>query len=412
MAPNLGRTGRATPTLAHAVTGSLAGLLIHQLLTSCAVIRTVTRMLAMIRKEFRELRRDRRTMAMLVVLPIVLLVVFGYAANFEVTEIRTDAYGPSADAVASLLQPPFDAGTVDPAGTKADAEDALQANEADVAIVTGAGEQPQALVNGSSLFTAQAAVAALNQINASGAVPGGGVRVKVLYNPDLTTSWVMVPALVGLILAFIGTIITSLGLVRERQEGTLEQLAVMPLRPWDVIVGKIAPYFVLASVDMVLVTVLGMVLFDVPFNGSVALFALGAVLFLLVVLGIGVLISTASQNQGQAIQTALMLLMPQILLSGMIFPLSAMPWGVRWIGYLLPLTWFIMISQGVMLRAATLSSLWPAFVILAVMAAVVFGAAIVRFRRDLAPSVRDRPADDGDPGADHGAAPSAIGSAP
>ncbi len=364
-------------------------------------------MLAMIRKEFRELRRDRRTMAMLIALPIVLLVVFGYAANFDVTEIRTNLYGEGASVAASVLHAPFTAEVVDPSGGTADAEDALQANDADVAVVTDPGHEPVAYVNGSELFTAQAAVAALNQANASGALPGGGVRVKVLYNPDLETSWVMVPALVGLILAFIGTIITSLGLVRERQEGTLDQLAVMPLRPWDVVVGKIAPYFLLASVDMALVTGLGIVLFGVPFNGR----------FLLVVLGIGVLISTASQNQGQAIQTAMMILMPQILLCGMIFPLSAMPWGVRWIGYLLPLTYFIMISQGVMLRAATLAELWPAFLILAVMAVVVFGAAVLRFRRDLAPShggrrPEDDPGPEGATGPDGGPATRTLGVAP
>ena len=355
-------------------------------------------MLAMIRKEFRELRRDRRTMAMLIALPIVLLVVFGYAANFNVSSIRTNVYGDQADAVASLLQSPFDSETVDPSGTTTDAEDALRDNEADVAIVADSGQQPVAYVDGSELFVAQTAVGALTAANAkidaaagtpdtSGSAQTSGIEVEVLYNPDLETSWVMVPALVGLILAFIGTIITSLGLVRERQEGTLEQLAVMPFRPSDVIAGKITPYFVVASLDMIVVTVLGIVLFGVPFNGNVAVFALGAVIFLLVVLGIGVLISTMSQNQGQAIQMALMLLLPQILLSGMIFPLSSMPWGVRWIGYLLPLTYFISISQGIMLRAAPLSSLWPSFVILGVMAVAVFGAAILRFRRDLAPSV-------------------------
>jgi ABC-2 type transport system permease protein len=354
-------------------------------------------MLAMIRKEFRELRRDRRTMAMLIILPIVLLVIFGYAANFDVSSIRTDLYGNQADALSSLLKPPFAVSEVDPSGTDADAQQVLQDNKADVAIVANQGQQPVAYVNGSELFTAQTAVAALNKANAGASAQGDGIKVDVLFNPDLETSWVMVPALVGLILAFIGTIITSLGLVRERQEGTLDQLAVMPFRPWDVILGKIAPYFVLACVDMVLVTVLGIVLFGVPFNGNVIVFALGAVLFLLVVLGIGVLISTASQNQGQAIQTALMLLMPQILLSGMIFPLSSMPWGVRWIGYLLPLTYFITISQGVMLRGATLASLWPAFVILAVMAVVVFGAAILRFRRDLAPSAARHGGDSAEP---------------
>jgi ABC-2 type transport system permease protein len=119
----------------------------------------------------------------------------------------------------------------------------------------------------------------------------------------------------------------------------------------------------------------------------VVLFGLGAAIFLLVVLGLGVLISTISQTQGQAIQTAMFFVMPQILLSGMIFPLEAMPWGVRWIGYLLPLTYFIDISQGILLRGAGASSLWPSYVVLIVMAVVVLGGAVLRFRRDLAPKL-------------------------
>ena len=195
----------------------------------------------------------------------------------------------------------------------------------------------------------------------------------------------MIPAIIGLILTFIGTIITSIGLVREREAGTLEQLAVMPIRPSSIILGKITPYFILGAVDMIIVTVLGVWLFGVPFNGNVLVFALGAALFLFVVLGIGVFISTISQNSGQAIQTAIFFLMPQILLSGMIFPLEAMAAGVRWIGYLLPLTYFTMISRGVMLRGASITSLWLPFLVLAVMAVLVFSAATLRFRRDLAP---------------------------
>jgi ABC-2 type transport system permease protein len=220
---------------------------------------------------------------------------------------------------------------------------------------------------------------------------GGQVKTDVLYNPELKTSWVMVPALAGLILTFIGVIVTSLGLVRERQEGTLEQLAVMPFRPFDVIAGKIAPYFVFAAVDMILVTVLGIVLFDVPFNGSIAVFALGALLFLLVLLGLGGLISSMSQNAGQAIQLALFVMLPSIMFSGMIFPLAAMPWTIRWIGYILPLTYFINIAQGVMLRAAPFTALWLSFLVLAVYAVVVFTAAVLRLRRDLAPNVKPQP---------------------
>ncbi len=299
----------------------------------------------MILKEFRELRRDRRTLGMLVVMPILLLVVFGYAANFTVTSIRTAVVGPQAEQAAALLPDVFDVIVISTADTQADAESMIQDNEVDVAIVTGDAPPALALVDGSSLFTAQSAVSVLNKF-------GDQVTIEVLYNPDLDTAWVMVPAIIGLILTFIGTIITSIGMVRERETGTLEQLAVMPIKPSSVILGKITPYFIVASIDMIIVTLLGMWLFGVPFNGSPWLFAVGAAEFLFVVLGLGVFISTISQTTGQAIQTAFFFLLPQILLSGMIFPLEAIPWAVRWISYLLPLTYFTMFSQGVMLRGA------------------------------------------------------------
>jgi len=334
-------------------------------------------MKAMIVKEFRELVRDRRTLAMLIGMPLLLLVIFGYAANFYVSSVQAAVVGPQATQVAAQLPAFFQPTVVEPTATQADAEQLLQDNTVDVAYVTG--QTPVlALVDGSNLFAAQSIVGALNKA-------GSSVHTQVLYNPDLKTSWVMVPAIIGLILTFIGVIITSIGLVREREAGTLEQLAVMPIKPGTVILGKITPYFLVASVDMLVVTVLGIVLFGVPFNGNVFAFALGAALFLFVVLGLGVFISTVSRTTGQAIQTAFFFLLPQILLSGMIFPLDAMAAGVRWIGYLLPLTYFTIISQGVMLRGASIASLWYAYVILAVMAVVVFTGATLRFRRDLAP---------------------------
>ncbi|WP_205718125.1 ABC transporter permease [Actinomadura soli] len=332
----------------------------------------------MIVKEFLELRRDKRTVAMIVVLPLVLLVVFGYAASFNVESISTQVVGPQAQQTAAQLRDPFEVDKVDPAATEAAARDRLRDGDAAVVVVTGAGT-PKALVDGSRLFSAQAAVAETARMQ-------GQLRTEVLYNPELKTSWVMVPALIGMILAFIGTIITSIGLVRERQAGTLEQLAVMPFRPSDVIAGKIVPYFVLAAVDMAVVAVVGRLLFDVPFNGSVLTFILGGTLFLFAVLGIGVLISTVSENQGQATQLALMTMLPQILLSGMIFPLESMAIGVRWIGYVLPLTYFIQVSNGTMLRGAPIATLWLPLTVLACMAALVFIGAVLRFRRDLAPS--------------------------
>jgi ABC-2 type transport system permease protein len=342
---------------------------------------TVGDVWAMVVKEFRELRRDPRTMAMLIALPLLFLVILGYAANFTITSVRTQLFGPQAAAVGAQLTAPFDVTKTDPNGTQADAHQALVDNRADVAIVTASSGPPTALVNGSQLFAAQAAVSALNR-------SGLAATTQVLFNPMLKTSWVMVPGLIGLILAFIGTIVTCLGLVRERTAGTLEQLAVMPFRPSDVIVGKIAPYFLLAAIDLVLVTVLGMLLFGVPFRGSPFLFAVGGAIFLFVVLGLGVFISTISHTEGQAIQTAILVLLPLILMSGMIFPLSSTPWTIRWIGYALPLTYFIEIAQGVMLRGESVKGLWVPFGVLTAMAIVVFGAAVLRFRRDLAPRVK------------------------
>lgn len=343
-------------------------------------------MWAMVMKEFRQLRRDRRTVAMMVALPVVLLIVFGYAANFKVSSIPTVVVGPGARQAAEVLHAPFAVNEVATAAGESTARARLRDGRAVVAVVTGGG-RTSVLMDGTQLFSAQSAQAALANMARAAGPAAPRFAMHVLYDPKLTTSWIMVPGLAGLILAFVGTVITSLGVVRERQAGTLEQLAVMPFRAWQVIAGKIAPYLIVAAVDLVLVVVVGMGLFGVPFAGSVPVFALGAALFLLVTLGMGVLISTVSQNQGQAIQLALMVLLPQVLLSGLIFPVQSMAAGVRWISYVLPLTYFTEISRGVMLKAAPLSALWQPIGLLAVLAVAVLGLAIARFRRDLAPGV-------------------------
>src|SRR6266480_351747 len=352
-------------------------------------------MWAMIVKEFRQLRRDRRTLAMMIVMPVVLLIVFGYAASFDVTTIPTVAAGPQASQAAHLLGKPFEVVDVQPSQDRAWAEEQLRDGHAAVAVVTGNG-QPEVLIDGSQLFTARAAIASLSasaaKAAASGTAGGQGTaaaaapKVTVLYNPDLNTSDIMIPGLAGVVLVFVGTIITSLGVVRERQSGTLEQLAVMPLKPRDVFLGKIGPYFGVAALDRAIVVSVGVGLFGVPFRGSLAVFALGALLFLFVTLGLGVLISSVSENQGQAIQLSLMATLPQILLSGLIFPLSSIVVGVRWISYLLPLTYFNEIARGVMLRAEPLSGLWQPFLFLALLGAVVFTLASLRFRAYLAPA--------------------------
>jgi ABC-2 type transport system permease protein len=346
-------------------------------------------MWAMIVKEFRQLRRDRRTLAMMIALPVLLLVVLGYAASFDVKSIPVAVAGPGASAVVRVLPPPFHVVTTNAAAGRSWAQDELRDGHAAVAVVTGQGGQPSVLIDGSQLFTAQATLAALAKLHAANSVAGSAAlapSVTILYNPLLKTSYVMIPGLAGVVLVFIGTIITSLGVVRERQSGTLEQLAVMPLRPRDVILGKIVPYFAVAAVDLAIVLGVGIAIFGVPFRGSAAVFALGALLFLFVTLGIGVLISTVSQNQGQAIQLAVMTMLPQVLLSGLIFPLSSIAAGVRWLAYLLPLTYFNEISRGVMLRAEPIGPLWAPFVFLTLLGLVVVTLAILRFRRYLAPA--------------------------
>jgi ABC-2 type transport system permease protein len=375
-------------------------------------------MWAMILKEFRQLRRDRRTLAMMIAMPVLLLVVLGYAATFDVSSIAVAVAGPQASTVAAALPQPFDVVTVHAAEGRAWAQDQLRDGNAVVAVVTG-GERPVVLIDGTQLFAARATLTALAGRAAQPGQPGqssqpgqgqpgqgqpehgqprqaaagtdpaalsAAPEVHVLYNPKLTTSDIMIPGLAGVVLVFIGTIITSLGVVRERQSGTLEQLAVMPLRPRDVFLGKITPYFAVAAADLAVVIVVGVAVFGVPFRGSVAVFGLGALLFLFVTLGIGVLISSVSQNQGQAIQLAVMTLLPQVLLSGLIFPLSSIVAGVRWISYLLPLTYFNEISRGVMLRAEPIGALWQPFVYLILLGAIIVTLAWLRFRQYLAPA--------------------------
>lgn len=350
-------------------------------------------MWALILKEFRQVRRDHRTLAMMIVLPIMMLVIFGYAASFDIDEVTAVVVGPGADRAAERLPDAFEVTETHVRGGRDRAVEALRDGDAVTAFVTG--DQPEVLIDGSELFAARRAVQVLSAAGgapADGGDPSAEMQVssppEVLFNPELKTSVIMIPAIAGMILVFIGTMITSLGVVRERQAGTLEQLAVMPFSPMDVFVGKIAPYFLVAAVDLAVILAVGVWLFDVPFNGSVLLLGLGALLFLFVTLGLGVLISTVSANQGQAIQLSLMVLIPQVLLSGMIFPIESMAAGIRWISYLLPLRYFIEISRPVMIRGADLGAVWQPMALLADIGLVVFGLSIIRFRRDLAPSGR------------------------
>jgi ABC-2 type transport system permease protein len=329
----------------------------------------------MIVKEFRQMRRDRRTMALLLGVPLLMLVVFGYAARFDVTSIPTAVVGPAPPATLAALGPAFHVVERRPDGDAATARHLLRDSRAHVAVVA-AGDGTDVLIDGSELFSAQSAlrhVAALPR-----------ARVEVLYNPKLRTGAVMVPSIIGFILLFVGLFVTGLSVVREREQGTLEQFAVMSLRPHEVIVGKVAPYFLIAFGNLVAATAAGVLLFHVPFRGSPLLFAAFGFAFLIAVLGFGILVSTASRSQGEAVQLAVLVILPQVMISGMVFPLQAMPAGVRWLGWLMPLTYFIIGMRGVLLKGAPLHALWPALVMLVVLATAVFALSLLRFRRELA----------------------------
>ena len=399
-------------------------------------------MRALFIKEFQELKRDRRTLAMIIMLPLLLLLVFGYAANFSVDHINVKVLGPQASSTVSYLKSlpgadkfNFVADTSAPA-TPAQAQKLLRSPSGDVVVIPKAkvgtlSQRVDVYLNGAKLFTAQSAKADLVQMQATdmrtqlkqlsaatqAQQTAQGLRtnpaqaaqaaqaakaqsqklqalakqaqetntnwIKVEFNPDLKTSWVMIPGLIGLVMAVIGTLITSIGMVREREAGTLEQLAVMPIKARSIIAGKISPYFMLAIVDMSAVALAGVYLFDIPFNGQLWLFALAGVLFLGVVLGLGVLISTVSQTTAQAVQMAIMTIIPQTLLSGLVFPLESMATWVRCIGYLLPLTWFVQVSRGVMLNGSNAVQLWLPLSIMALQCVVLFGAATARLARSL-----------------------------
>lgn len=397
-------------------------------------------MRALFIKEFQELKRDRRTLAMIIMLPLLLLLVFGYAANFSVDHINVKVIGPQASSTVSYLKSlpgadkfNFVADTSAPA-TPAQAQKLLRSPSGDVVVIPKANsgtlsQRVDVYLNGAKLFTAQSAKADLVQMQATdmraqlkqlssaatqAQQSAQGLRtnptqaaqaakeqsqklqalakqaqetntnwIKVEFNPDLKTSWVMIPGLIGLVMAVIGTLITSIGMVREREAGTLEQLAVMPIKARSIIAGKISPYFMLAIVDMSAVALAGVYLFDIPFNGQLWLFALAGLLFLGVVLGLGVLISTVSQTTAQAVQMAIMTIIPQTLLSGLVFPLESMAAWVRCIGYLLPLTWFVQVSRGVMLNGSNAVQLWLPLSIMALQCVVLFGAATARLARSL-----------------------------
>jgi len=350
------------------------------------------RIASLVRKEFIQIRRDKRTLVMMIAIPLIWIVLFGYAATFDVEDIRAVVAVPEDSPGAALLATALESSghfVVVESGplTDAELEEAINDHRASVAVRPPDTDSPGLfLADGSDLFTAQTAVRKVQSLVQNLAEQTGTsayVETRILYNPDLRSVNYMIPGLVGIVMVFIATMLTAISVVRERERGTMEQLLVTPANPMEIMLGKIIPYMVVAFFDFVLVMVCGVYIFDVPFAGNPVLLVVLGLAFLFVCLGLGLLVSTVSYTQQQAMQMAVFTLVPQILLSGFIFPLAAIPWAVRWIAYLAPLTYFLPISRGVFMRGEGLGELWMWAVILVAYAVVAVCLAAWRFRRKL-----------------------------
>jgi ABC-2 type transport system permease protein len=369
------------------------------------------RIAAIIRKEFIQIRRDRRTLAIVLVLPVMQLLLLGYAINTVVDHLPTIVLDESRDAdsraLVSALQ---NSGYFDVVGyvhTRQDVIAAVDAGRAKVGLVIppdygdrvlgGQVGLTQILVDGSdpniaqtALFTASGITQAHSaEINASiiarlghGRKAGGvELRPVVLYNPSMLSANFMVPGIIGMIMQFQTLILTAFAVVRERERGTLEQLIVTPIRPWELMLGKLLPYTVISSMGAVMALAAGWALFGVEIQGSIGQLAALSVLFLIGSLGLGLLISTVSQTQGQAMQMALFVMLPTIILSGFMFPREAMPWIVQQIGLLIPLTYYLQILRGIILKGVGFEVLWTSAVPLAILSLIVFTLSAHRFQK-------------------------------
>jgi ABC-2 type transport system permease protein len=339
---------------------------------------------ALVRKEFVQIRRDRRTLGLIMFVPVTLMVIFGYAASFDVQHVRVEFIGNESAAVRAALgsQSAFEVATK-VAPDAATARDDIKHGRTTVAITIDSTGRPAAvMIDGSGLLeamTVQRSLAAL-QIRSSGQTP---VPVDVLYNPSLKSANFMVPGLVGQIMVQVAMVLTAVGIVRERERGTIEQLMITPISKLELMVGKTIPYLAIAFVDLTVVILLGRVLFGVPVRGSLVLLVVESLLFLTASMGVGLLISTAAQTQQQAMQMAVFIQLPQMLLSGLVFPIASMPWGVRWISYLFPLTYFLPITRGIFLKGIGIGDLWPQTLVLVVMAVLFMSLAAIRFKKTL-----------------------------
>ena len=361
------------------------------------------RLWAVMLKEVRQLRRDRMTLAMILGIPVLQLVLFGYAINLNVRGLDA-AIADQANTSGSraLVMDMLATGVVEPvleARTPDELIALLRRGEISVGIVVPPDFERrrvegralvQVLVDGSDTAVQQAALQlAQVPVDAARGTPrappqaDAPISVVAFYNPERRSAINIVPGLIGVILTMTMVLFTAVAIVRERERGNMELLIATPISSAELMVGKVLPYIAIGLVQTTVILLLGTWLFQVPVRGSVLDVYLAAMLLILANLALGLLISTRARTQFQSMQMTMFVFLPSILLSGFMFPFAGMPRVVQWLAELLPLTHFIRLVRGVMLRGAGLGGLWPDVLALLAFAAVMMSAAVLQFRKRL-----------------------------
>jgi ABC-2 type transport system permease protein len=366
----------------------------------------LARFRAVFRKELQQLRRDPMTLGMLFGVPVMQLLLFGYAIQTDVRDLPTVVHdaAPSQHtrALVEALEATDNFRVVARVGSHAELRRWMDRGDARAGISIppdhtrslGRGEPAavQVLIDAADPLASQAAIGAvgavaqelmLREMQAAGGTPRLEVRVRPLYNPGLRSAVNIVPGIIGVILSITMMLITALALVRERERGTLEQLIVTPVTRTELMLGKVLPYVGIGYVQITAVLLLGRFVFEVPVRGSVLLFYAISFAFVLASLGLGLLISTVAATQRQAMMMSYFLLLPTILLSGFLFPREAMPALAQWIGWLVPLTFYLEVLRGILLRGTGLAALWRETAILSLFAVALITVSVARFRKQI-----------------------------
>ena len=372
------------------------------------------RLFSLVRKEFIQIVRDPRTLAMTFMMPVVMLFLLGYAATNDVRNIDLAVFDQDQSPGSRRLIEAYKVADYFRLSRVVSSEEEMRdlidnnSVRAGLIIPPGYGRaingwrsaEVAFLLDGSDPTVATTALAAATMIGQAQStrimterLEKRGmndalrfpidVRTQVLYNPGLVNAYFMVPAMIGMILQYLTTMLTATSIVRERERGTIEQLIVTPLRSWELMLGKLTPYVLLAFLDTIEVLVIGVLVFKVPITGSTMLLMLLTGLFLVTTLGIGLLISTVANTQQEAMITTMFTILPSIFLSGFFFPLAAMPTWLQAVSYLIPLRYFLIIARGIVIKGVGVSALWPEVFALVIFAVVVMGTAVLRFRKSL-----------------------------